>query len=522
MRTPVLLIAALMLAGCGKGSPKSPEQPEIVSDPAEGGVTDGEGVEATPVIRPIHEEVNEAAALLSPDSSESDVQRALGILEGVLDRDPKNPEILFNLGLARQRLGDLTGAIRDYERVVAEHPEHGRAWLHIGLIRFGEGAVAEAEQAFTQGLSNDPEEMSLHVAKIDLLRTSGRLEEAVEAAKQALKVNANSVDVYNNMGLAYQDMGELVLAKFVFQKALNAIPGADENAYLHLNLGWTYFQQERVPAAVVELQRALELDPLLVPALVNLSRIYMADRNYEDTVPLLERAVEQAPGDVGVQMNLGIAYRGIERFEDAERQYRKVLEMEPSNPEPWMNLGILFGDYTKDYEASMDAFQSYIDTGGPRQAEAEEFHKLVKREKKRAEKRKKAEEDRKKREEDRAERQRLVEEAEAERVKAEEEAARAAEAAGEGAAPISPEGEQAGGGETSAPSESDADSTPDSEATSEEGVSGDDPWATGDAPPADGGDPPEVPIEPTPEASDEVEGSSEDDEPEESPWGEPQ
>ena len=44
----------------------------------------------------------------------------------------------------------------------------------------------------------------------------------------------------------------------------------------------------------------------------------------------------------------------------------------------------------------MDAFQSYIDTGGPRQAEAEEFHKLVKREKKRAEKRKKAEEDRKK------------------------------------------------------------------------------------------------------------------------------
>lgn len=406
------LVLGLALAGCGNKKSGDPAA-------AEGSAGEGTEVPAPQPVkkddRPLYELVNEAADLLDEEASAADIHRAIGLLEQAVSREPENPVVRLDLGVARHRAGDLVGAQREYQAAVGQDQSLGDAWLHLGQILLELGRAGEAESTWRAGLRNDPAHGLLRVALIDRLRTTGRVDEAIEEAKAALQVNADSVEVYNAMGLCWQDKGDLVLARFVYQKALAGIPGADENAWLHLNLGWTYYLEDKAPLAVKELERALELDPYLVPALVNLSRIYLEDRNYEDTVPLLERALEKAPDDPGVQMNLGIAYRGVGQYEQAEKAYRRVMELEPGNPAPWMNLGILFGDYTKDYDAAIEAFGQYVSANGPQAEQAREYMEMVEREKKRVEKRKKAEEDRKRREAERAEREKILKQTEKEK-----------------------------------------------------------------------------------------------------------
>jgi Flp pilus assembly protein TadD len=233
------------------------------------------------------------------------------------------------------------------------------------------------------------------------MRRSGRIDEAITSAQASLASNAKSLSLYNALGLAYLDKRNLVLARFVFQKATQEIDDADQNAVLQSNIGWTFYLDDDKSAATEHLQRALELDPNLVPALVQLSRVYMDDHNYQDTVPLLERAAALDPGNADIQLTLGVAYRGVGRLDDAEAAYRQALKLDPSDPSPELNLGVLQADYRKDYDAGIAAFRRYVSSGGAEKALAEEYIKSVEFEKSVADKRAKAEAERKARAEER-------------------------------------------------------------------------------------------------------------------------
>jgi tetratricopeptide (TPR) repeat protein/TolA-binding protein len=222
------------------------------------------------------------------------------------------------------------------------------------------------------------------IAVIDALREQNRFDEAIDEAKAALKVSANDMDAYINMGLVYMDQGKYDLATFVFQKALVSIPVAANNAPLYCNLGWIQYLKGDEYNALLNMKRATELDDRLLPALVYQAHMYLDDRNYEDMVPLLERAKEQSPGNYGVLMNLGIAYRGVGRFAEAEDAFKRALKLEPKNPDPYFNLGILYGDFAIDdqgakrYDDAIKAYESYIKRGGSKKDLVAEYIEKVK------------------------------------------------------------------------------------------------------------------------------------------------
>ena len=312
---------------------------------------------------PVHQLVNEASALLTDPDSTANIQKAMGMLEQIIAENPNAAYAHFNLGVGYQLMEDYERARREYQAAVNIDPELGHAWLYQGVLHENESRFDQAISNYRTGIRNNPENMELRVALIGLLRKQGDVDGAVAEAKKALKINANSLDVYNNMGLAYIDLEEFALAQFVYQKALT-LDGADQNAYIRCNYGWTMYLKGEKGLATFQLQKAVELDPELVPALIYLSKLYMEDRNYTDTIELLERAAAKAPDNHGVQMNLGVAYRGVGRLEDAAKAYQTAIALDSENVDPYYNLGILYGDYTKDYDKAIESFEMYIIYGG--------------------------------------------------------------------------------------------------------------------------------------------------------------
>lgn len=359
---------------------------------------------------PVEPRLDEAARLLAEARSEGDLRKAQQILDGVVRDAPDHAAAWFDLGLARQRLGDLDGAERAYAEAARRAPDLARVHLHRGELERARGRVDRALGIFDDALRAHPEDMDLHLARVVTLREAGRPSDAVEAAKAALAIRSDRVDVYAAMGMAWLDLGEPVLARFVFQKA-RMLPGGEKDPLLQANLGWTYWLEGQPALARFRLEEALALDPTLLPTLVYLARVYMDDHNWPAAVRVLEEAVRQVPDDAALRLNLGICYRHAGRHQEARAAYERALALDPRDPKPLFDLGILLGDSLKDYPAAVDAFQRYIAAGGPEAGLAAEYVRDVERERARVEKQKKAEEERVRRQQEREQRQRLLDQA---------------------------------------------------------------------------------------------------------------
>jgi len=92
--------------------------------------------------------------------------------------------------------------------------------LEAGLKCYQLGNLDAAEKHFRQVVSHD----SSNIHGLNLLGmvcvNTGRHEEAVQLITQALKINPVDAQAHGNLGLAYQRMGNLVLAERHFRKSI--------------------------------------------------------------------------------------------------------------------------------------------------------------------------------------------------------------------------------------------------------------------------------------------------------------
>jgi tetratricopeptide (TPR) repeat protein len=372
----LFVIALLALVACG---PKKPPAAAGASQPAPssrvaptlGGQPAG-AVAAPQLDRRADAErnANQAVALLTTGSIEN-ARQSISLLQAVQADYPGLPTVAFDLGIAWESLGDSSRSEAYFRQATALDPTYAPAWLHLGLSAEKHGKLVEAQQAYQDGVSRCPKDIDLRVAQVAILIRMKRFEEAISVAKAALQVNANALNIYANLGLAYIEENKLDLAKFIYLRAMNAVEGADSNAHIHAYLGRIYYLQGYFVDARKELEAALKLDPNHVPALVYLSEYYLDNRSFDQMIPLLEHARALEPNDLAVRMDLGIAYRGVGRYDDALREYQAVLQLDPARAEPWLNISILYGDYQKKYPEALDALQRYKSSGGPDTAKAD-------------------------------------------------------------------------------------------------------------------------------------------------------
>jgi tetratricopeptide (TPR) repeat protein len=95
------------------------------------------------------------------------------------------------------------------------------------------------------------------------------------------------------------------------------------------------------PRAETAYRRALEIDPELVPALINLANIHYANDRLIEALALYERAETLAPEAFEAHFNLGNIYHDLGRYDHAETCYRRALTLNPTYPEAHLYLAVV-------------------------------------------------------------------------------------------------------------------------------------------------------------------------------------
>jgi predicted Zn-dependent protease len=142
---------------------------------------------------------------------------------------------------------------------------------------------------------------------------------------------------------AMQD-GRFDEAVRIYRDLLQALPN---EAGLLMNLGMALAMGGHEGEALAPLERALTLNPDLVPARMFLGSSYLALGQPEKAVEPLKRVVAARPADAEGHRMLAEAYAMSGRPADAVTELRKVTELAPGAPRGWYALGHAYNAVTQ-------------------------------------------------------------------------------------------------------------------------------------------------------------------------------
>jgi tetratricopeptide (TPR) repeat protein len=98
-------------------------------------------------------------------------------------------------------------------------------------------------------------------------------------------------------------------------------------------------------------RRALEVDPYLVPALINLANIHYARDEIAEAQALYERAAALEPDVFEAQFNLGNIFHDLGRYAQAQTHYREALRLNPTFADAHFYLAVTLEKSGHSHEA---------------------------------------------------------------------------------------------------------------------------------------------------------------------------
>ena len=111
---------------------------------------------------------------------------AVALLRRALDLAPGDAPILINLGLALRDCGEIDAALASLRRACEVAPQLAAAWYNLGRLLARGNHPGEAHAAFERALECDPSHEQARLHRADMLRTFGRIDEAIAGYRSLL------------------------------------------------------------------------------------------------------------------------------------------------------------------------------------------------------------------------------------------------------------------------------------------------------------------------------------------------
>jgi Flp pilus assembly protein TadD len=116
-------------------------------------------------------------------------------------------------------------------------------------------------------------------------------------------------------------------------------------AVVYNTLGMISLSKKNYTEAIKNYGHAVDFDPDLYEARLNLAALSLKFRNYEIAEQNLRAVLRAKPRNYEAVIGLGVALRGERKFDEAEAEYNRARQMEPQRPEAYFNLGVLYQEY---------------------------------------------------------------------------------------------------------------------------------------------------------------------------------
>ena len=302
-------------------------------------------------------------AVLCADASNADALNLLGVLEYERGRNlealdwltkairasPKTASFHNNHGLVLVALGRHGEAATRFEQAGRLDASLQDAFYNLGVARQQLGQVDEAIAAYQKSLALAEEPGTLNNLGAAYLKM-GRREEAIRCYERAIQLQPEHADALFNLAVALSESGRTADAEAWYQRALNGYRREltrQPTAPVCVNLAHILLRRFEFAEAEQLLHRALELQPNHAAAFNGLGNVLVATGRAREAVRAYDQAIQLNGDDPHAYRNRGYARLVLGDFaggwDDCEYRWlcKGVPHLRPSSmPSAWTDADL--------------------------------------------------------------------------------------------------------------------------------------------------------------------------------------
>lgn len=270
--------------------------------------------------------------------------------------DPSHLEWTYSLGYLLQFTGKFSEALKIYQQMKIDLKNPPLAYLI--QIRIGEcyrnlNQTDQAKPAFEAAYQINPEGPAVLARLGEIALDEKRFDIAIKYISSALEKQPEANKLHYPLAMAYRGKGDMELARSHLSKY--GMVGVQPPDPLKEHLAklvkgyWTLilagklaFSAGRYAEAADSFQKAVEVDPNKVPAIVNLAATLAQLNKPREAIAKFKAALEIAPDNLAANFDLGMMYINSGNYEEGIKHLQVVVKKEPKDSQAHLILADAF------------------------------------------------------------------------------------------------------------------------------------------------------------------------------------
>lgn len=271
-----------------------------------------------------------------------EMEEAASMLEQAVEMNPRSVQAYNGLGFAQIALGELDQAVEAFREAVRLDPNFTKARKNFGKALRDRGDLDEALEQFAEVLRINPRDHDARLEFANTFMAKHKFDEAVEQYVYIVSENPGHASAWTNLGTAHLnraqaraaeahgpiDEATLEEAAEAFRAAIRLNP---ESTNAHNSLGIIHAMREDYDAAIESFRQSLLLDPSSAPAHYNLANCLVEKRDTEGALRHFVAAIRIRPNDPNTHYELGMLLSKHGRFTEAIQAFRRTLQLRPDH-----------------------------------------------------------------------------------------------------------------------------------------------------------------------------------------------
>ncbi len=238
-----------------------------------------------------------------------------------------------------------------------------------GIQLYNEGFFPEALEIFKKIVTRGQNEASLHFNLASfysglihrnlglLFLHKGDFSEAIAHFNRALEFNPTHYEIYNYLGIAYNNWKKYPKAMSAFSRVLKLAP---ELLSLRYKVAIVLYNLKKYDQALEEIRRLIGLNPKFADLHYHLGVIYAHQRQFKEAQKAFSHAVDLNPYYLQAKIELSLIEAAQGNHELAMEKLKAIIKLRPNYPDLYYNIGVIQAAQ-KDWKGARDSIMKALE-----------------------------------------------------------------------------------------------------------------------------------------------------------------
>lgn len=269
---------------------------------------------------------------VSPDSDPQELEQVEAVDE-VLEQESEPDVEAISLQEASQSAQPLEGETEEKpppEESVEAEPQDAKIYFDEGLAHYSKGEYEQAALEFNKAVSIDKKYAAAYYNQGNAYYEMGELDRAIASYNQAVSyftADSDKADAYYNRARTYYDKGQLEKAIIEYGKAIDLFTGSNDQAKSYNNRGLAYYEHALYKQAIADYIEGIKYatdDGILSILHRNRANALIAVNRLQDALLDCQKALELQPENPNTYIRLGKVYYKLGEHEKAIDSYQQA------------------------------------------------------------------------------------------------------------------------------------------------------------------------------------------------------